>query len=107
MKEVKTIFVTHPVAPERKAELRSNGYRIVDARFAKEGDTIYSEDGGNDIGDVTVDDVIDMINQLDKSNADLWTSDNKPKVEVFQNLFNVSVTATLRNKAISKMEEDT
>lgn len=32
-----TIFEPHPVLPERKAELRAQGYRIVDARFAPAG----------------------------------------------------------------------
>lgn len=27
------IYEPHPVSPERKAELRAAGYRIVDARF--------------------------------------------------------------------------
>jgi len=29
----KTIYEVHPVAPERKAELRAHGYKILDARF--------------------------------------------------------------------------
>lgn len=28
------IYEPHPVTPERKAELKAQGYRIVDARFA-------------------------------------------------------------------------
>lgn len=33
-KERKTIYEPHPVTPERKAELRAEGYKIIDARFA-------------------------------------------------------------------------
>lgn len=29
----KVIYEPHPVSPERKAELRAQGYRIIDARF--------------------------------------------------------------------------
>lgn len=32
-----TIYEPHPVTPERKAELRAQGYRIVDAKFAPDG----------------------------------------------------------------------
>lgn len=31
------IYEPHPVTPERKAELRAAGYKIIDARFAPEG----------------------------------------------------------------------
>lgn len=30
-------YETHPVSPERKAELRAQGYRILDAKFAPKG----------------------------------------------------------------------
>lgn len=30
------IYEPHPVSPERKAELRAAGYKIIDARFAPE-----------------------------------------------------------------------
>lgn len=33
----KVIFEPHPVTPERKAELRNKGYKIIDAQFAPEG----------------------------------------------------------------------
>lgn len=36
-KERKTIYEPHPVSPERKDELRGQGYRIIDARFAPAG----------------------------------------------------------------------
>lgn len=31
------IYEPHPVTPERKAELRRQGYTILDAKFAPEG----------------------------------------------------------------------
>ena len=34
MKERPIIYEPHPVSPERKAELKAAGYRIIDARFA-------------------------------------------------------------------------
>ena len=37
-KERKTIYEPHPVSPERKAELRAEGYKIIDVRFAPEGE---------------------------------------------------------------------
>ncbi|MDV7209910.1 HeH/LEM domain-containing protein [Azotobacter beijerinckii] len=33
MTEQKIIYEPHPVAPERKAELRAQGFKILDARF--------------------------------------------------------------------------
>lgn len=32
-KEQKVIYEPHPVSPERKAELRGQGYKIIDAVF--------------------------------------------------------------------------
>lgn len=37
MKEQKVVYEPHPVTPERKAQLRAQGYRIVDAVFAPAG----------------------------------------------------------------------
>jgi hypothetical protein len=40
------IYEPHPVSPERKAELRAAGFKIIDARFAPEGeapDTVTRE----------------------------------------------------------------
>lgn len=34
---MKIKYEPHPVTPERKAELRSQGYKIIDARFMPEG----------------------------------------------------------------------
>lgn len=33
MKEQKIIYEPHPVSPRRKAKLRAQGYKIIDARF--------------------------------------------------------------------------
>jgi 4-hydroxy-3-methylbut-2-enyl diphosphate reductase IspH len=33
----KTIYEVHPVTPERKAELRAQGFKIIDASFAPVG----------------------------------------------------------------------
>ncbi|EXA86743.1 hypothetical protein ACOUMD_17620 [Acinetobacter baumannii] len=35
-KEQKVIYEPHPVSPERKAELRGQGYKIIDAVFKPE-----------------------------------------------------------------------
>lgn len=37
MKDQKVIYEPHPVTPERKAHLRAQGYRILDAVFAPAG----------------------------------------------------------------------
>ena len=34
---MKIAYEPHPVTPERKAELRAQGFKIIDARFAPEG----------------------------------------------------------------------
>lgn len=34
--EREIIYEPHPVTPERKAELRAHGYKIIDAMFAPE-----------------------------------------------------------------------
>lgn len=34
---MKIHYEPHPVTPERKAELRAQGFKIVDAKFAPEG----------------------------------------------------------------------
>lgn len=36
---MKITYEPHPVAPERKAELRAQGFRIIDARFAPDDAT--------------------------------------------------------------------
>lgn len=33
MSEQKIAYIEHPVSPERKAELRAQGFKIIDARF--------------------------------------------------------------------------
>ncbi len=35
---MQVIYEPHPVAPERKAELRAAGFKIIDARFAPEAE---------------------------------------------------------------------
>lgn len=35
---MKIAYEPHPVTPERKAELRADGFTIVDARFEPEGE---------------------------------------------------------------------
>lgn len=37
MADAKIIYEPHPVSPERKAELRAQGFKIIDAAFAPEG----------------------------------------------------------------------
>lgn len=36
MEKGKVIYIEHPVTPEQKKELRAQGYKIIDARFAPE-----------------------------------------------------------------------
>lgn len=40
----KTAFVVHPVLPELKAKLNSEGFKIIDAQFAPEGEEIVGND---------------------------------------------------------------
>lgn len=37
-------YEPHPVAPERKAELRKQGFKIIDARFAPPGEVVEPPD---------------------------------------------------------------
>jgi hypothetical protein len=37
MVDAKIIYEPHPVSPERKAELRAQGFKIIDVIFAPEG----------------------------------------------------------------------
>lgn len=37
-------YEPHPVSPERKAELRAKGLKIIDARFAPEGSEVAQAD---------------------------------------------------------------
>ena len=46
-KEPKIIYEPHPVTPERKAELRGQGYTIVDAVFAPGGHEAAPADSGD------------------------------------------------------------
>ena len=38
----KVKFVVHPVSPELKEELRNQGFKIVDARFAPKGEEVFN-----------------------------------------------------------------
>ena len=37
MSQEKVLYIEHPVTPERKAELRAQGFKIIDARFKPAG----------------------------------------------------------------------
>lgn len=66
---MKTIYEKHPVSPERKAELRAKGYKIIDARFApgkqEQADHDKADhdkaDGGQDAKDLTVAELRDAL----------------------------------------------
>ncbi len=42
---MKTIYEPHPVSPERKAELRGQGFTIVDKAFEPAGEDVHSDSG--------------------------------------------------------------
>lgn len=44
MSEQKIKYEPHPVTPERKAELRAQGFKIIDARFAPPGEVVEPQD---------------------------------------------------------------
>ncbi|MCW8158979.1 hypothetical protein D7243_22695 [Stutzerimonas stutzeri] len=44
MSEQKIKYVQHPVSPEQKAELRAQGFKIIDARFAPPGEVVEQQD---------------------------------------------------------------
>ena len=44
MSEQKIKYEPHPVTPERKAELRAQGFKIIDARFAPPGEAVEQQD---------------------------------------------------------------
>lgn len=51
--EQKIAYEPHPVSPERKAELRAQGYKIIDAKFAPDGyehQAAAAQDGEGDKG---------------------------------------------------------
>jgi len=37
-------YIEHPVTPERKAELRAQGFKIIDARVAPPGEVVEHKD---------------------------------------------------------------
>lgn len=47
-KEQKIVYENHPVSAERKAELRQQGYKIIDARFAPADQKHAKQEGGQD-----------------------------------------------------------
>lgn len=49
-KEHKIIYEPHPVSPERKAELRAEGFTILDARFDPEPNTQQAISMANGVG---------------------------------------------------------
>lgn len=52
MSERKIAYEKHPVSHERKAELRKQGYKIIDARFASPGQAPdETERGDEDVTD--------------------------------------------------------
>lgn len=42
MKEPKIKYVVHPVTADQKQEIRNQGFKIVDARFAPKGEEVYN-----------------------------------------------------------------
>ena len=44
MNNQSVFFEPHPVSPERKAELRAQGFKIIDARFAPPGEVVEPQD---------------------------------------------------------------
>ena len=54
MQELKVVYELHPVTPERKAELRAQGYKIIDARFAPADYNPTEAADTNDDGKLTV-----------------------------------------------------
>ncbi|WP_144223460.1 hypothetical protein [Mesorhizobium amorphae] len=50
-KEVKIAYEPHPVSPERKAELRKAGFKIVDARFDPDRAAADAGDAATPVGD--------------------------------------------------------
>lgn len=44
MSEQNIKYEPHPVTPERKAELRAQGFKIIDARFAPPGEVVEPQD---------------------------------------------------------------
>tara|TARA_Y100000296_G_scaffold83214_1_gene113619 strand:+ start:1198 stop:1479 length:282 start_codon:yes stop_codon:yes gene_type:complete len=46
---MKIAYEPHPVTPERKAELKAQGFKIIDARFAPEGHRAPAEASGGGI----------------------------------------------------------
>ena len=43
MKKEKIAYTVHPVSAELKEKLNGDGYKILDARFAGDGDKIFNQ----------------------------------------------------------------
>ena len=54
MSEQKIAYEPHPVTPERKAELRSQGFKIIDAQFDPDRDLDGGSAGETDPGKMNV-----------------------------------------------------
>jgi len=50
MTERRTIYATHPLRPEIKAEAVASGYKFIDAAFAPEGERIMDGQTGLPVG---------------------------------------------------------
>lgn len=58
---MKVIYEKHPVTPERKQQLRSQGYTIIDARFAPKGhpthQNVDNQAAGDNLENMTLDEL--------------------------------------------------
>ena len=69
---MKIAYEKHPVSPERKAELRGQGYKILDARFAPKGEepVEHEPQGIPSKSDIAIMKKADCIEWLDAHGAD-------------------------------------
>lgn len=69
---MKVKYVKHPVTPERKQELRSQGYTILDARFAPDGyapdevatSAVQGQPTGDELENMTLDELKELAKEL-------------------------------------------
>ena len=45
---MKTAYIVHPITPEQKQEIRKEGFKIIDARFAPEGEEVIDLNKADD-----------------------------------------------------------
>lgn len=78
-KNVKIIYEPHPVTPERKAELRNQGYKIIDAVYAPEGTKVAKAagDGKRDLSKLKV---VELKAELAELKVPFETDDNKARL---------------------------